>query len=146
MLRSIYQRILGAFRTNRRGKTPPHAYPLLRRLAMESLESRKLLTVTTLTLNSISDGSFEAPALAAEAYQIAPSSSPWQFSGIAGVSTNASGFTTGNPNAPSGTQVAFLKDTASISQTVYLEAGVYNFRCSPRSASTTRPRTRKSRS
>ena len=30
---------------------------------MESLESRKLLTVTTLTVNSISDGSFEAPAL-----------------------------------------------------------------------------------
>ncbi len=134
MLRSIYQGILGAFGTNRRRKAQGRArgtqYPgsgsRSRRLAIESLESRTLLTVTTLTLNSISDGNFEAPALAAKAYQIAPPSSPWQFSGTAGVSSNASGFTVGNPNAPSGTQVAFLKDTGSIVQTVYLEAGVYN--------------------
>ena len=32
----------------------------------------------------------------------------------------------GDPNAPHGTQVAFIKDNASISQTVYLDAGVYN--------------------
>ena len=68
MLRSIYQRILGAFGANRRRKPPRRARP--RRLAMESLESRKLLTAATLTSNSISDGSFEAPALAANAYQV----------------------------------------------------------------------------
>ena len=33
---------------------------------------------------------------------------------------------TGNPNAPNGTQVAFLKNNASMSQTVYLDAGVYD--------------------
>ena len=66
MLRSIYQRILDAFRTNsRRRRRAPGAVRCVRprRLAVESLESRKLLTVTTLTFNSISDGSFEAPAL-----------------------------------------------------------------------------------
>ena len=66
MLRSIYQRISGAFRTNRRRKARAAPGLRSRRLAMESLESRKLMTATTLTFNSISDGSFEAPALAAE--------------------------------------------------------------------------------
>ena len=42
------------------------------------------------------------------------------------MSSNDSGFTSGNPNAPNGTQVAFIKNNASISQTVYLDAGVYN--------------------
>src|SRR5271157_1346735 len=122
MMRSIYERILGPLKNSRR-KAPRHSRP--RRLAIESLESRKLLTAATLTLNSISDGSFEAPALAAKTYQIAPASSPWQFSGTAGVSGNASGFTVGNPNAPNGAQVAFLKNTASIAEIVYLDAGVY---------------------
>jgi hypothetical protein len=93
---------------------------------MESLESRTLLTVTTLTVNSISDGSFEAPALAANAYQLDPASSPWQYSGAAGVSRNSSAFTVGNPSAPNGAQVAFLKNNASIIQTVDLDPGVYN--------------------
>ncbi len=127
MFRSIYQGIVEVFGTNSRRKAPRRArYSGSRRLAMESLESRKLMTVTTLTLNSISDGSFEAPTLAARAYQIAPASSPWQFSGDTGVSANGSGFTASNPNAPNGNQVAFLKDNASMIQTVYLQAGVYN--------------------
>ncbi len=132
MLRSIFQRILGAFKTNSRRKAPRRTrgsqYPGWgsRRLAVESLESRQLLTVTTLTFGSISDGSFEAPALPTSAYTVAPQSSPWKFSGIAGVSNNNSPFTQGNPNAPSGTQVAFIQDNASISQTVTLDAGVYN--------------------
>ena len=101
---------------------------------MESLESRRLLTVTLLTTGSISDSSFEAPALPANAYQVlspgtpgaAAFSSPWNFSGVAGVSANASAFTTGDPKAPSGNQVAFIQDNASISQTVDLDAGVYD--------------------
>ncbi|MGO9109701.1 MAG: DUF642 domain-containing protein [Thermoguttaceae bacterium] len=93
---------------------------------MESLECRKLMTVTTLTVNSISDGSFEAPALTANNYQVAPASSPWVFSGISGVSRNNSAFTTGDPKAPEGAQVAFIQDNASVSQIVSLDAGVYN--------------------
>ena len=42
------------------------------------------------------------------------------------MSTNDSGFTAGNPNAPDGNQVAFIKDTGSMSQSVYLAAGIYN--------------------
>ena len=49
-----------------------------RRLTMESLESRKLLTVATLTYNSISDGSFEAPTLHDATYQLGQYVA-WQF-------------------------------------------------------------------
>ena len=71
MLRSIYRSefwVLSGRIVAR--KAPRRVHP--RRLAMESLESRKLLTATTLTSNSISDGSFEAPALAANAYRSRP--------------------------------------------------------------------------
>ena len=76
--------------------------------------------------SAISNGSFEEPALAAKAYAIAPSGASWQFTGDGGISTNSSGFTVGNPNAPDGNQVAFIKDTASMSQSVFMSAGVYN--------------------
>ncbi len=122
MLRSIYERIRDAFQATGRCQAPRRAHT--RRLALESLESRKLMTAT-LTFNSISDGSFEAPALSADTYQVAPASSPWKFSGDGGVSANGSGFTAGSPNAPDGNQVAFLKNNAGMSQTVYLNAGVY---------------------
>ena len=78
------------------------------------------------TGSAISDGSFEQPALAAKAYQIAPSGTSWQFTGDSGISANSSGFTVGNPNAPDGNQVAFLKDTATISQSVFMSGGTYN--------------------
>ena len=74
----------------------------------------------------IIDGSFEEPVLAAASYAIAPGGTAWQFAGLAGVSTNQSGFTVGNPNAPNGNQVAFIKDDGSMSQSVDLDAGVYN--------------------
>ena len=124
MLRSIYEKIVHRLRANSRRKAPRRGGP--RRLSIESLESRKMLSVTTLTTNAIDDGNFAVPALAANAFQVGPSSSPWQFAGDAGVSANKSGFTVGNSNSPSGTQVAFLKNNASISQNVYLDAGVYN--------------------
>jgi hypothetical protein len=76
--------------------------------------------------DAIGDGSFEAPGLAAGTYQSAPDGSPWQFSGSAGVSTNGSGFTSYNPNAPNGHQVAFLQGSGSMSQSVYLDAGTYS--------------------
>jgi hypothetical protein len=85
-----------------------------------------MLTVTVLTVGSIADGNFAAPALTPGAYQTAPVNSPWQYMGNAGVSTNHSDFTRGDPNSPSGSQVAFIKDTSAISQVVSLNAGTYN--------------------
>jgi len=99
-----------------------------------------------MTYGSISDGSFEAPAMSICGYEAGPTNCPWLWSGTAGVSANNSGFTRGNPPAPSGTQVAFIKNNASMSQLVYLNAGVYNLSVWPRSVSITRPRMKISRS
>jgi hypothetical protein len=127
MMKLIYDKVFGGYGTSRKAQRRNGP----RRLAIENLEARKLLTVATptaatLTLNSVSDGSFAAPALAARSFQVDPGSTPWQYSGDAGVSTNSSAFTGGNPAAPNGTQVGFIKDNGSITQAVYLQAGVYN--------------------
>ena len=51
-------------------------------------------------------------------FQYRPTGSPWTFAGGAGISGNNSGFTSGNPPAPEGAQVAFLQGTGSFSQAV----------------------------
>jgi hypothetical protein len=75
---------------------------------------------------SINDGSFEEPALTSGTFQVAPSGSPWQFSGDTGVTTGNSAFNYNGPIIPDGEQAAFIKDTGSISQSVYLASGFYN--------------------
>ena len=47
-----------------------------------------------------------------------PTGSPWVFTGGSGISGNNSGFTSGNPPAPQGVQVAFLQGTGSFTQSV----------------------------
>jgi len=134
MLRSIRAKLSGAFRTNSRGKAGRAAAP--RRLKFESLECRELLAAgiaaglaDSSALSAISDGSFEVPQLAANTFQYAPAGSPWQFSASAGVSSNGSALTSGNPNAPDGSQVAFLQGTGSMSQTVSVDFGTYSLSC-----------------
>ena len=73
-------------------------------------------------------GGFEAPNVGTGsfgAFAYDPAGSAWTFSGSAGVAGNGSGFTAANPNAPEGTQVAFLQQTGSFSQAVNLAAGTY---------------------
>jgi hypothetical protein len=76
----------------------------------------------------VNGGGFETPALGSgpTAYQYNPSGSPWTFSGTSGVSGNGSLFTDGNPDAPEGSQVAFLQDYGSISQVTNFAAGTYS--------------------
>jgi hypothetical protein len=73
-------------------------------------------------------GGFEAPGLGTgwSAYQYNPSGTAWTFTGTSGVAGNGSGFTAGNPAAPEGSQVAFLQQYGSISQTVAVAAGTYS--------------------
>ncbi len=66
----------------------------------------------------ITNGGFETPALGLGGYQYAPSGSSWAFGSGGGISANGSAFTNGNPNAPEGTQVAFIQTTGSLSQVI----------------------------
>src|SRR5204862_434248 len=64
------------------------------------------------------DRGFEQVSVGAGNFQYRPAGSPWTFTGGAGIAGNYSGFTSGNPSAPEGTQVAFLQGTGSYSQSV----------------------------
>jgi hypothetical protein len=76
----------------------------------------------------IGDAGFEAPSVGTgtwSAFQYDPSGTAWTYTGGAGVAGNDSGFTSGNPNAPEGSQVGFLQGTGSFSQSVNFTAGSY---------------------
>jgi hypothetical protein len=84
-------------------------------------------TLTPLT-NQFNDSGFEIPHVGTGAfsdYAYNPSGAPWTYSSSSGVAGNGSGFTSGNPNAPQGTQVAFLQAHGTMSQVVNFTAGSY---------------------
>ena len=71
----------------------------------------------------VGDAGFESASAGNAGYAYGPAGSPWTFTnspgnGGSGVSANNSAFTSSNPNAPQGSQVAFLQDTGSITQSV----------------------------
>jgi hypothetical protein len=75
--------------------------------------------------NEPSDANFQTPlqGYGFGGYRYSPTGSPWTFTGGAGLTSNGSAFTSGNPNAPGGSQVAFLQDNAIISQAVNFTGG-----------------------
>ncbi|MBK7743710.1 MAG: fibronectin type III domain-containing protein [Betaproteobacteria bacterium] len=56
---------------------------------------------------------FEAPSLAG-GFQYAPGGVGWVFSGNTGITGNGNAFTSGNPAAPEGVQVAFVQQGAAL--------------------------------
>jgi hypothetical protein len=79
------------------------------------------LIPATSAVAPMSHGGFETPSVGTDSYgafQCDPAGTPWAYSGNAGVAGNDSGFTAGNPPAPEGTQVGFLQQGGSFSQTV----------------------------
>jgi hypothetical protein len=76
------------------------------------------VAVTPASPPSVGDPGFGQPAVATGTFEYDPTGSPWVFTGGSGISGNNSGFTSGNPLAPQGTQVAFLQATGSFTQTV----------------------------
>jgi hypothetical protein len=66
----------------------------------------------------VGDSGFETVQVGAGKFAYGPTGSPWTFTGPTGISANASGFTAGNPAAPQGTQVAFIQQNGSITQSV----------------------------
>ena len=76
------------------------------------------VAVAPVSTPSIGDPGFEQVVVGAGNFQYDPTGSPWTFSGSSGISGNNSGFTSGNPPAPQGSQVAFLQGTGSFTQSV----------------------------
>jgi hypothetical protein len=79
------------------------------------------LRMISLASIAVPNSSFETPATTTYIY--GATGGTWTFtpqSGTngSGVATNGSAFTSGNSNAPAGTQVAFVQGTGSVSQTI----------------------------
>jgi hypothetical protein len=83
------------------------------------------MSVQPVVTGQLADPDFSAVDAALNAWEYAPSGSPWAFIGTAGVSGNGSAITGGNPAAPQGSQAAFVQGTGSLSQVVNLSAGSY---------------------
>lgn len=68
----------------------------------------------------ITNSGLESPAIGAGNYQYNPSGGSWTFSGLSpsgsGLVANGSGFS--NPNAPEGTQAAFVQQFGTMSQSI----------------------------
>lgn len=79
----------------------------------------------------VGNAGFEAPVVGGGSYgafAYNPGGTPWTFSESSGVSGNGSGFTCSNPNAPEGTQVGFVQQGGTISQSIEGFAdGTYTF-------------------
>ena len=87
----------------------------------ESANSTEVSATPVSPAAAVANFGFETPSLSTYAY--APSGAAWTFTALSGtsgsgISANGSAFTSGNPNAPQGVQVAFLQGTGSISQTI----------------------------
>jgi hypothetical protein len=82
----------------------------------ESAYSNEASTTTTDGTIPVPNFGFEIPTTSTYLYN--PSGGTWTFSVHSGISANNSGFTSANPPAPQGTQVAFLQQTSSVAQVV----------------------------
>lgn len=86
-----------------------------------------LIDSVALSGNLFANGSFESPdvSMLEGKFQYQPPNASWSFESDAGIAANESDFTFENPNAPAGTQVAFIQDVGKLSQTVALAPGAY---------------------
>ncbi len=97
------------------GLGSPVANKLVPDLIAYSASSSASAPVATAT---VGDPGFEAVPVGPGGYTYDPTGSPWAFAGTSGLSGNGTAFTSGNPSAPQGRQVAFLQNQGSISQAV----------------------------
>ncbi len=89
-----------------------------------STSATLMQTVNGASGTSLANAGFESPSVSGS-YQYDPVTPNWIFSGPAGVTGNGSAFTSGNPTAPEGAQVAFLQQAGSMAQSASLAAGQY---------------------
>ena len=96
------------------------------------------------TQDQVADGGFETPVLAAKTSVPEPSGTPWQYTGLAGITTNGARVELRQRQRPQGAQAGYLMNNASMSYSVCLDADTYSlsFQAAQRAA---RTRTRTSR-
>ncbi len=75
------------------------------------------LASTQVAQAQIANAGFETPVVGNGNFQYNPAGASFTFTGQSGISGNNSGFTSGNPAAPEGSQVAFIQNQGSFSQT-----------------------------
>lgn len=91
--------------------------------AMRVFSGFFLLASVSLSYSQIiTNGSFELPKIPAATFQYPNASSGWIFSGDAGITSRSGPFTDKTPEAPSGSQVAFLQRTGQLSQSIQLRS------------------------
>lgn len=78
--------------------------------SLEQVEARELLA------SLLGNSGFEAPDIAPGTFVYNPVATLWNYHGTAGVSERNSGFTSGNPPPPEGTQVGFVQSQGSMTQ------------------------------
>ncbi|REG34604.1 G8 domain-containing protein [Archangium gephyra] len=112
-------------------KKSPRSWMFLFSMTAVSLAdgaSAASLSSASSTAFTVPNGSFETPALpASPGYQYAPAGSGWTLVNGAGLSRDATAFTSANPSAPQGAQVLFLQGGGSASRTLNFPAGYYLF-------------------
>ena len=74
--------------------------------------------VTETPTFAIGDAGFETALIGTRGFSYGTKGSAWTFVTSTGISANGSAFTSGNPNAPEGKQVAILQGQGSFSQSV----------------------------
>ena len=106
----------------RRGRVPHHHFPGPGRRQRRQHRIHRCRLGGQATLDTVGDAGFEqpnvGPAGTCGSFKYNPAGTPWTFVGNSGIAANGSGFTSSNPDAPEGGQVAFLQETGSFSQTV----------------------------
>lgn len=108
-----------------------YLFALLMFLSLIGLTSEGALAANRSTVNTgptystFVGGTFESPVLANNSFAYRPSGAGWSFLLNSGIAKNGSGFTSGNPNAPEGTQVLFLQIAGSASRGMKMDVGTY---------------------
>ena len=112
---------------------------LVRNAAGSTLSDIAALTVNAIVIpppvppptpvpTTINDSGFESIRVGTNtfsAYLYSPTIANWTFLGYSGITGNNSGFTSGNPGCPEGTQVAFVQMQGSATARVTLSSGRY---------------------
>ena len=75
-------------------------------------DNTALVDLVKLNSTLVPNGSFESPTVTD--YQVDPTNAVWNFSGSAGIAANGGTYTSHNPNAPDGNQVAFIENNGSL--------------------------------